>query len=426
MSLGAPQRAAIVVLAFAAVGMPGEAGAQARRHWDTPSPSETALDTAVKPFADAAAARALGEAESRVWSEAADLDRALRRNGALYGDAALDAYLQGIVDRLYPEFRGTVRVRVVNAPDLNAFALPNGSLYVNMGMLARLEDEAQLATVLAHEGAHFTHRHGFQHRETAKGSSGFALVLGVVGGLGGAILGNLVALSSIYGYSREHEREADRVGFERIVALGYDTASAPRVFELLDEEAKVLDLPEPVFFASHPRLEERIASYRELAAKRPAGSGIRALEPFLAATAKVRADWPKAELERGRPKSVIHVLADETRRLRYPSPAYWLGEAYRVRGEDGDTARAIASLERATVQDAAGAPAWRALGLLRMKAGEHAEAARLFRRYLEIAPQAPEAGYVRHYLAELEKPAPTPVAASPVPAAGATQKEDVK
>lgn len=412
---------ALVGAAVAALLVPEPAFAQARRHWDTPPPAEAA-DTEVKPYADAAAVRARGEGEARVWSEAGDLDRAIRRNGALYGDATLDAYLQGILDRLFPEFSGVLRVRVVNAPDLNAFALPNGSLYVNMGMLARLEDEAQLATVLGHEGAHFVHRHGYQHRETAKSSSGFALVLGVVGGLGGAILGNIVALNAIYGYSRDHEREADRIGFERIVAQGYDTASAPRVFELLDEEAKVLALPEPVFFASHPRLEERIASYRELSAKRPPAGGTLGREAYLAATRKVRADWPRAEIERGKAKSVIHVLSDPKRRERYPHPDFWLGEAYRVRGDADDAKLAVEALERAIAADAAHAPAWRALGLMRMKVGEPAEAARLFRRYLELAPQAGDADFVRQYLAELEKPAAAPAAAQ----AATSPKDDVK
>ena len=61
---------------------------------------------------------------------------------------------------IYPD----IRVRIVDSPSLNAFALPNGSIYINTGMLTRLDNEAQLATVLAHEGVHFTHKHSWQQR----------------------------------------------------------------------------------------------------------------------------------------------------------------------------------------------------------------------------------------------------------------------
>ncbi len=357
----------------------------------------------VPPFADAESTRARLPDEERVWFESVDVDRALRRSGALYDDKALDAYLQALLERLYPEFKGVVRMRVVREPGLNAFALPNGSLYINMGLVARLENEAQLATVLAHEAAHFVHRHSFQNRENLKGSTGLATVLGVAGGVGGALVGSLAAMSSVYGYSRELEREADRVGFERIVKLGYDWVSGSRVFELLAEEAKILDVSHPVFFASHPQLEERVQSYRELGAAVESKGGETRVEVFLQATVKTRADWPREELARGKPKSVIHVLSDTARRERYPDFRYWLGEAYRVRGEPGDSERAIAELTPLAETSPVHPPALRTLGLLHMKNGNEAGAAGLFRRYLEVAPHAPDAAFVKQYLGQLEQ-----------------------
>lgn len=358
------------------------------------------------PFADAAATKQRGSDEERAWFEAGDLDRALRRSGALHGDRDLDGYLQQLLDRLFPEFLGAVRVQTVRDPVMNAFALPNGSLYINLGLIARMENEVQLASVLGHEAAHFVHRHGFQQRQTVKDSAGFALVIGVVGGGVGALVGNVVALNAIYGYSREFEREADRIGFERVARLGYDAAAGARTFELLAEEAKILKASRPVFFASHPQLEERIASFKELAEARKLQGGELGTETFLARSAKARAEWPELELSRGKAESLAHVLSDATRRARYPAGDYWLGEAYRLRAKPEDGDLAAGAYARMVEREPEFAPAYRGLGLVRMKQNQGKEAARLFRRYLELAPQAPDAAFIRHYLADLD-PDPT-------------------
>ena len=109
----------------------------------------------VRSLTSASDARAANDEEGRVWVAAEDFDLALERQDALYPDPALQTYVQSVGDHLFPEFRGVVRYQVLNSPDLNAFALGNGSIYINSGMLARLDNEAQLATILAHEVTHF-------------------------------------------------------------------------------------------------------------------------------------------------------------------------------------------------------------------------------------------------------------------------------
>ncbi|HVL58030.1 MAG TPA: M48 family metallopeptidase, partial [Burkholderiaceae bacterium] len=198
------------------------------------------------PFAGKPSPSDLVETEDRVWGAADELDRAMRRQGSLYRDAALDGYLADLLHRLFPEFVGAMRVRVVDSPQMNAFALPNGSIYLNLGLVARLHDDAQLAAVLAHEGGHFVHRHGFQQRETAKNAAAFGLGLGLlIGGLGGLLVQGLTA-SSVFGFSRDLEREADRVAFDRMRRAGFDTRAGVRVFEAMRDEAQVLALPQPV------------------------------------------------------------------------------------------------------------------------------------------------------------------------------------
>lgn len=342
--------------------------------------------------------------ERNLWHEADDFDRALVRAGRVNTDPALTAYLQGIMDRLYPEFRGRLRVHLLDAQEINAFALPNGSIYVNSGMVARFENEAQLATVLAHEGAHFTHRHTLQQAEQVKNAAAFALVVGM---LGVPLVGDLVALSSMFGYSREHEREADVIGYERLVAAGYAPRESIRTFEHLLAEIKAADIKEPFFFASHPRLQERIESFRELA--KNADGGETGRERFVEVTTPLRLASLAADLAAYRYRQIILMLSDSERRRDYPpEAAYYLGEAYRLRAEPGDLEAAEREFAGLTEAEPRFAPAHRALGLLYYKRGDAPRATTELKRYLELAPAAADRAYIETYLATLAAPAAAP------------------
>lgn len=348
----------------------------------------------VMPWTSAADTQQRAPEESSLWHEADEFDQALARAGKVNPDPALTAYLQGIMDRLYPEFAGRLHVHLLNAQHINAFALPNGSVYVNAGLIARFQNEAQLATVMAHEGAHFTHRHSLQQAEMVKNASAFALVVAM---LGVPLVGDLVALSSMFGYSQEHERQADEIGYQRLIAAGYDPRESVRAFEHLLAEVKAADIQEPFFFASHPKLQERIDSYSELT--KNANGGETARERYLDTTAALRLASLDADLAAYRYKQLILVLSTPERRSEYPPEAsYYLGEAYRQRGETGDAERAEAEYRSALEAAPQFAPPYRALGLLLYKRGDKALAAPLLQRYLELAPDAPDRGHIEHYL----------------------------
>ncbi|MFN3751151.1 MAG: M48 family metalloprotease [Thiobacillus sp.] len=354
----------------------------------------------VPPWAGADALRELAPGENNLWQEADEFDHALARAGKVNPDPALTAYLQGILDRLYPEFTGHLRVRPLNAPHLNAFALPNGSIYVNTGLIARFENEAQLATVLAHEGAHFTHRHALQQAERVKNAAAFALVVAM---LGVPLVGDLIALSSMFGYSREHEREADAIGHQRLIAAGYAARESIRTFEHLQEEIRAADIREPFFFASHPRLQERIDSFRDLV--RDGDTGEVGRERFLAATGTLRLTALAADLAAFRTRQILLVLANPERRRDYPpEAAYYLGEAYRLRNDPGDEAAAEREFRLAIEAVPQFAPPYRALGLLHYKRGQVEDARRALRRYLMLAPDAADRGFVEYYLRLMDAP----------------------
>ena len=349
-----------------------------------------------KVFRDAAHLADIDDEEKRAWADSVDSDAALRKADRILRDAEATGYLQGVLDRLFPEFKGALRVAILNAPQLNAFALPNGSLYLNAGLIARIENEAQLAAILAHEGAHFTHRHGHKQNQNIKSASAFALGMAM---LGVPIVGSVMAVSSAFGYSRELESEADVQAYERLMRAGYDVREAPRTFEHLLREITDYEIKEPFFFASHPAMRDRIDSFNTLAAKNGAPSGETGEAAFVRHTAQLRVHSVESDLAANRYKSVFAVLENPLLVKSYPTHyQYYLGEACRQRNGPGDTERAEAHYLAAAVAAPGFAPVQRALGVLYLRQSNYKKALPYLGKYLELAPNAADAGYVRGYL----------------------------
>lgn len=353
--------------------------------------------------------------------DADDIEKRLATSGLLYGDAALDAYVQSIADSLgRPDDPEPIRLRVLTGPWPNAFVLPNGASYVTTAMLDMLDNEAQLACVLGHEMSHLVDRHALQEmraQRTREGwTSALAAIIGAAGayyggGQVGSALANLTAtagqlwtLTAVSGYSRDHERAADRQGFERFVAAGYDSAQAPLVFELLMARTPdVADGTRP-YFATHPKLEERVASFRALAADPSYAPGGRVeAERYFAALGELPLEQARRLIDAGHPAdaqlSVNRYLA------RHPDSArahFVAGEAWGAQAaQPGNVERAIESYARAAALPGTPPEAWRNKGLLHREHGEDLLAREAFERYLALDPQAVDAGVIRLYLLEL-------------------------
>jgi len=166
----------------------------------------------------------------------------------------------------HPEFRYTFSV--VNASDINAFALPGGPMFVNRGMIDAARSEGEMAGVMAHEISHVALRHGTAQ---ATKSEGAGVQLGAIGGaILGAILGgnvgDIVAQGTQLGlgayllkYSREYETQADVLGAQILARAGYDPMDLARMFETIEKEGGSRG---PEWLSSHPNpgnRQERIA-----------------------------------------------------------------------------------------------------------------------------------------------------------------------
>jgi predicted Zn-dependent protease len=184
-------------------------------------------------------------------------------------DARLETYLNGIVQRLaaHAEPRPfEYRLKVVSDAGVNAFTFGGGFLYVNAGLLARMENEAQVAMVLGHEIAHAAESHVTEGMKADAGINLLGQLAGQAVAASGRIDGEVLAKTyeysmnaAINGHGRGQESEADELGLEYMAKAAYDAREASGTFEALLKEYGDASKREAFFYSSHPRNEERMA-----------------------------------------------------------------------------------------------------------------------------------------------------------------------
>src|SRR5437667_3769763 len=207
--------------------------------------------------------------ERRIGAEqAAEVARTI----GLVDDPKLGTYVQEVGQRLAarsPRRDVTYTFAVVDMAEPNAFALPGGEIFVSRGLLVLATSEDELAGVLGHEIGHVAARHAARRVTraaplalvTALGAGLTGLVSPAVGGLLGGV-GKLANSALLAPYSRDQEREADRVGQEIVAGAGYDPAAFSTFLHTLErEEALHHDQARAwSFFATHPPTPERVAT----------------------------------------------------------------------------------------------------------------------------------------------------------------------
>ena len=152
--------------------------------------------------------------------------------------------------------------RVVNSPEINAFALPGGYVYVTRGLLAYVNSESELAGVLGHEIGHVTARHAVRQYTKAASynlATGIASIF-VPGVNNFGQIADIAFVAITNGYSRDYEREADRLGVKYALKAGYDPKAVSNFLHTLDLLDKVKGQKTyHSLFATHPKTEERVA-----------------------------------------------------------------------------------------------------------------------------------------------------------------------
>lgn len=158
----------------------------------------------------------------------------------------------------------------VNATYINAYAFPGGSIAVTRGILLELDDEAQLAALLGHELGHVNARHSAEQMSKGQLSSLLVSGLAIAAGSQDSGLGELTKKLGMLGqglllskYSRDNEREADRLGNEYMVKAGYSSQGFTGLMEMLDSMHKGKSSSAQILFSTHPMSSERLTDARQ-------------------------------------------------------------------------------------------------------------------------------------------------------------------
>jgi predicted Zn-dependent protease len=339
--------------------------------------------------------------EQMLWRRAQEEQDTINRSGVLYQDAEIENYLNQIAKKLQPNSISpdiSFQIKVVKDPSLNAFAFPNGVIYIHTGILARMDNEAQLAALLAHEMVHCTHRHSMRVLRSLKDrtqtktatAQNLAQLLGISG-----------SIASISGYTRELETEADRVGLDLAVKANYDPREVLRLLKLLKQEIETEGIEEPYFFGTHPNVRQRIENVNNWLAEKYRGkiAGIKNGDVFQSRISRLVLDNARLDLRLGRffvaQRTVEKFLAAKPDDAR----AYFLlGEIFRQRCRQDDAAAAIKYYEKSISLNPSFPEPHRAMGLIHYKDGEKRLAKKYFESCLLLSPDIADKAYIQGYL----------------------------
>lgn len=178
--------------------------------------------------------------------------------------------------RVAPGPRYPYSFAVADTPEVNAFSLPGGPVWVNRGVLMSAGTEAEFASVVAHEVAHVALRHAAGQATSVAMARWSLTVLGaMLGNAGGAgaaqVAGALLANGAVMTFSREDEREADRLGARLMRRAGWNPAGMVEMFARLARSDEQHPGMAQSFFSSHPAPRERLEDLRTQIGPRPGG-----------------------------------------------------------------------------------------------------------------------------------------------------------
>ncbi len=343
--------------------------------------------------------------ERGLWMQMEEEERRLQTSEFVMRDPGLNAYVRDVFCRTVGQAQcKSVRIYIVQTPYFNASMAPNGLMLVWSGLFLRMRNEAQMAAVLGHEYTHFRNRHSLRlFRDVKKKSDAFSLLIvpaAIFGGYLGATALQTGMIGSIYGFSRDMEREADTGSIAMLSTAGYDPHMASKVWEQLRAEQDATAAARGNhsrkdrnggMFATHPPTSERMAELRAQADKSSGALNskvnrdayLKALSPFWA---QLVDDQIKLN-DLGATDYLLNSLAEEG----WTGPLlYARGELYRARGKLDDLKAASSFYKQALAAGGAPVETQRGLGLSLLRSGDQAGGQAALRAYLAARPDAPD------------------------------------
>lgn len=227
------------------------------------------LAQALPELGDASAA-AISPVEERLLGER--IMREIRRDPAYLDDPEVADYVTALGGRLTArssDARQEFEFFVVRDPQINAFALPGGFIGIHTGLILAAQGESELAGVIGHEIAHVTQKHiarMINHQSQSQLMSLAALAVALLASRSGSQLGEAAiafgqagVVQSQLNFTRDNEREADRVGLQLLEGAGFDPHGMSGFFERLQRATRVYEGGAPSYLRTHPLTYERIA-----------------------------------------------------------------------------------------------------------------------------------------------------------------------
>jgi len=339
--------------------------------------------------------------EAGLWYIMDKAEAEIATSGARILDPALNAYIKDLTCKVVGPECNKLRVYALNNPSFNAAMAPNGMMMVNSGLMLRAENEAQLSCVIGHEYGHFQKGHSLKQWRAIKGVGNANIFIPFAG---------LIGIAFVQDFSRDQEREADRIGFEKVSEKGYDDSQCADVWtNLIGEDSKSSlkrvrkrsQKKNNGIFSSHPVPKERVETLTDLAEQTQGGDETGAAV-YKAMTSPFLAKWLENELLAKDYERHIYLFEALKERGRHAATMdYYLGEAHRLRRGEGDKDKAMEYWKLAAAGVGAPAETWRAMAEYNRRKGKKAEALQDYKTYLSKAPNAADKTLIEKYIQRL-------------------------
>jgi len=352
--------------------------------------------------------------ERGIWQVGIAHQNQVRGTDELVNNPALEEYLEGVVIKILGDMHGKigldVDVLVFQDPTVNAWVYPNGTVAVQTGLLAAMENEAQLASILGHEVSHFLNRHAFiqiksKQKQSIIGKGLGVLATAAVAAKTGSLNTGLLNSGQVWtelvtsGYSRKLETAADKQGLQLVMQAGYPPNEALPAFESMrideDDQVNISKM-----WSSHPDIDARKKNLAKTIKKskiKPGQEGLdkaaykKAVRLAILSNSQLLVNFRQFDDAVASLKDFSETLPNDA------SGQYLLGEVYRKQTPQGNFAPRIAAYQQAVASNAKLAEPHRELGMAYRQQGKKAKAKAAFSEYLRLAPEAADVPIITWY-----------------------------
>lgn len=387
----------------------------------------TAVNAQYKPINEIPGSVPETEEEQAIWEVGKQHQQQVRETGEVITDPAMEQRLEALASRLLGDMVQTigmeVDVLIFRDPSVNAWVYPDGTIAVQTGLLAAMENEAQLAAIMGHEISHFLNRHAFiqiksKQTQAAIGKGLGLLATAALAAKTGAVNTNMMKAGQVWtdlvtsGYSRNLETKADEQGLQLLTAAGFDPEQALPAFEALrideDDEVNISKV-----WSSHPDIDSRLRNLKSDIRKiksppsyvPPEEEYVEAYGAALLVNAQLEMQSQQYDNAGKTLLRYLDVIKDQ------PLAWFMLGENYRKQQPEGpDYQPRIDAYLAAVAIDNNHASANKELGMAYRQQRMTPQAIDHFNRYLAVAPEAADAAIIRWYTETMDSLPPMEVA----------------